>query len=111
MTRTKEGVLAIDRRRFVAPRSAVVSRGRSLHPGLRYRGRRRPAVRRPGWWCGLAWCGVGFPAGQRDGAAAGMAAADVSVRAGFAPGVSWPGGAWLEGTVAGGVAGSWAMSG
>jgi hypothetical protein len=26
-------------------------------------------------------------------------------------GASWPGGAWLEGTVAGAVTGSWAMSG
>jgi hypothetical protein len=60
------------------------------------------------------WLGVvrrGLSRGQRDGAAAGMAAADVSVRAGFVPGASWPGGAWLEGTVAGAVAGSWAMSG
>lgn len=46
--RDEVDVLAIDMRRFVVPRSAVLSRGRWLQPGLRYRGRRRRAARRKG---------------------------------------------------------------
>jgi len=111
MIRTKEDVLAIDMRRFVVPRGAVLSRGRWLHPGLRYRGRRWRAVRRRGdgaAWRGAAWA---FPAGQRDGAAAGMAAADVSARAGFVPGrPGRVGPGWREPSQEA-WQGSWAMSG
>jgi len=58
MTRTKEDALAIDMRRFVVPRSAVMPRCRWLQPGLWFRGRRRRAARRRGdgaAWRGAAW--------------------------------------------------------